>query len=366
MYIYKRKRWPNFTWDAGQLLQILAEVRYSQGKLLGRMEGLGFQQREETSLQNLTDDVVKSSAIENEILPLDQVRSSIARRLGLDIAGMVHSERGVEGVVEMMMDATQHYEKPLTNRRLFRWHSALFPTGSSGMYPITVGNWRSYKSDPMQVVSGPMGKERIHFVAPDSSFLKGEMTQFIHWFNNFNDIDPLLKSGIAHLWFVTLHPFEDGNGRIARAIADMQLSRSDKSRQRFYSMSSQIRAERKDYYALLEKTQRGDLDITLWLTWFLQCLNRAISHSDGRLSDVLTRSTFWEKNKSIDFNSRQRMMLIKLLDDFEGKLTTSKWAKMAKCSQDTSLRDIQDLIDKKVLEKEPGGGRSTSYRIAFL
>ncbi|MEQ9412327.1 MAG: Fic family protein [Cyclobacteriaceae bacterium] len=365
MYVHERKGWPNFKWDDEQLLQILAEVRHHQGKLLGRMEGLGFQQKEEASLQTLTEDVIKSSAIENEILPVDQVRSSIARRLGLDIAGMVHSERGVDGVVEMMMDATQHFEKPLTDKRLFGWHSALFPTGKSGMYPITVGSWRSSRNDPMQVVSGPMGKEKVHFVAPEASRLKTEMDRFFHWFNNFNSIDTLLKAGVAHLWFVTVHPLEDGNGRVARAIADMQISRSDKSSQRFYSMSSQIRTERKEYYSLLEKTQRGDLDITPWLTWFLQCLNRAIANSEVRLSGVLTRSKFWERNSSMDFNSRQRIMLTKLLDDFEGKLTSSKWAKMVKCSQDTSLRDIQDLVDKKILEKEPGGGRSTSYRLVL-
>jgi len=366
MYVHERKGWPDFTWNNEQLLQTLAEVRHQQGKLLGKMEGLGFKQQEEVSLQTLTEDVIKSSAIEDEYLPMDQVRSSIARRLGLNIAGMVHSERGVDGVVEMMMDATQHFESPLTNKRLFGWHSALFPTGKSGMYPITVGSWRSAKNDPMQVVSGPMGKEQIHFVAPYASRLTTEMSRFLQWFNSFHDIDSLLKAAIAHLWFVTVHPFEDGNGRIARAIADMQLSRSDNSRQRFYSMSSQIRIDRKEYYALLEKTQRGNLDITPWLSWFLQCLHRAISHSEDRLADVLTRSKFWEKNNNVDFNSRQRMMLTKLLDDFEGKLTSSKWARMAKCSQDTSLRDIQDLVEKKILEKEPGGGRSTSYRLILL
>ncbi|MFZ1806177.1 MAG: Fic family protein [Cyclobacteriaceae bacterium] len=365
MYVHERKEWPDFKWDDEQLLQTLAEVRHHQGRLLGKMEGLGFKQKEEASLQTLTEDVIKSSAIENENLPVDQVRSSIARRLGLNIAGMVPSERGVEGVVEMMMDATQHFEKPLISQRLFGWHNALFPTGKSGMYAITVGSWRSSKNDPMQVVSGPMGKEQIHFVAPDAVRIEAEMDRFLHWFNHFQDIDSLLKAGIAHLWFVTVHPFEDGNGRIARAIADMQISRSDSSRQRFYSMSSQIRIERKEYYSLLEKTQGGDLDITPWLSWFLQCLNRAISHSEERLAEVLMRAKFWEKNSGVSFNPRQLLMLTKLLDDFEGKLTTSKWAKMAKCSQDTSLRDIQDLVDKKILEKEPGGGRSTSYQLVL-
>lgn len=363
MYIHERKKWPEFTWDDEQLLQLLAEVRHNQGKLLGKMEGLGLKQKEETSLQILTEDVVKSSEIEGEKLEVDQVRSSIARRLGLKVAGMVASEQRVEGVVEMMMDATQKYDERLTVARLFEWHNALFPTGMSGNFKITVGAWRKRENDPMQVVSGAMGKERVHFEAPNAVRLSEEMEKFLHWFNNFNKIDSLLKSAVAHLWFVTVHPFEDGNGRIARAIADMQLSRSDKSSQRFYSMSSQIRIERNEYYNQLEKTQGGDLDITPWLTWFLQCLNRSIAHSEEKLSDVLTRSKFWEQNSNLSFNTRQRMMLTKLLDGFIGKLTSSKWAKMAKCSQDTSLRDIQDLVDKNILEKEPGGGRSTSYRL---
>lgn len=363
MYIHERKEWPDFTWKDNELLSILSEVRYNQGRLLGKMEGLGFKLKTEAALQTLTDDVIKSSEIEGEKLPVDQVRSSIARRLGLDIAGMVQADRNVEGVVQMMVDATQKFDQPLTAERIFDWHAALFPTGRSGMYKITVGDWRKAEDDPMQILSGPMGKERIHFEAPSGARLKSEMKKFLNWFNNFNDIHLLLKSAVAHLWFVTIHPLDDGNGRIARAIADMQLSRSDKGSQRFYSMSSQIRLEHKEYYECLEKTQKGNLDITPWLVWFLQCLNRAISTAEEKLSAVLTKSKFWEKNSNATLNERQRMMVNKLMDGFEGKLTSSKWAKMAKCSADTSLRDIQGMINQGILEKERGGGRSTNYRL---
>lgn len=365
MYIYERKGWPNFTWKDEVLLPILSEVRHKQGRLLGKMEGLGFKLKTEASLQTLTEDVVKSSEIEGEKLPVDQVRSSIARRLGLDIAGMVQADRHVEGVVQLMVDATQKFDKPLTTDRLFGWHAALFPTGRSSMYKIPVGDWRKAEDDPMQVLSGPMGKERVHFEAPAASRLKGEIDEFLNWFNGFKDIDFLLKSGIAHLWFVTIHPFGDGNGRIARAIADMQLSRSDNSNQRFYSMSSQIQSERKEYYECLEKTQKGNLNITPWLVWFLQCLNKAISTAEEALSGVLNKSKFWEKNNTAILNERQRMMVNKLMDGFEGKLTSSKWAKMTKCSADTALRDIQGLIGQGILEKEPGGGRSTTYRLVI-
>lgn len=363
MYIHERKAWPHFTWKDEVLLPHLSEVRHRQGRLLGKMEGLGFKLKAEASLQTLTEDVVKSSEIEGEKLSMDQVRSSLARRLGLDIAGMVQADRHVEGVVEMMVDATQKFDKPLTADRLFGWHAALFPTGRSGMHKITVGDWRKPEDDPMQVVSGPMGKERIHFEAPVAARIKSEMAEFLGWFNQDSDQDSLLKSAVAHLWFVTLHPFGDGNGRIARAIADMQLSRSDNSRQRFYSMSSQIRIERNEYYQTLEKTQKGDLDITPWLVWFLECLNRAIATAEGKLAGVQTKSKFWEKNNRAILNERQRLMVNKLMDGFEGKLTSSKWAKIAKCSPDTALRDIQGLIGQGILEKEPGGGRSTSYRL---
>jgi len=363
MYIHERKEWPNFTWSDEELLPILSKVRFNQGRLLGQMEGLGFKLKAEASLQTLTDDVLKSSEIEGEKLPVDQVRSSIARRLGLDIAGMVQADRHVEGVAEMMVDATQKFDQPLTAERIFGWHAALFPTGRSGMHKITVGDWRKAEDDPMQVLSGPMGKERVHFEAPGGARLKIEMKKFLSWFNQVDNTDLLIKSAVAHLWFVTIHPMDDGNGRIARALADMQLSRSDQSSQRFYSMSSQIRIQRKEYYECLEKTQRGNLDITSWLVWFLKCLQRAISSADEKLAGILNKSKFWEKNCNAILNQRQTMIINKLMDGFEGKLNSSKWSKMAKCSPDTALRDIQGLINQGILQKESGGGRSTSYRL---
>lgn len=363
MYIHERNDWPNFKWNAEYIIHLLADVRHKQGHLLGKMESLGFKLQEEASLKTLTEDVVTSSEIEGENLPVDQVRSSIARRLGLDIAGLVQSDRTVDGVVDMMVDATQKFEYPLTVDRLFGWHAALFPNGRSGMYAIPVGEWRKSDDDPMQVLSGPMGRERVHFEAPAADRLADEMNKFLHWFNTFTDIDPLLKSGVAHLWFVTIHPFADGNGRIARAIADMQLSRSDNSHQRFYSMSAQIRIERKQYYACLEKTQKGSLDITSWLMWFLECIRGSIVNAEEKLSGVLMKSKFWEANSHATWNERQRMMVNKLLDGFEGKLNSSRWAKITKCSADTALRDIHSLIEQGILEKEPAGGRSTSYRL---
>lgn len=362
-YIHELKDWPNFTWQHDQLMVALAEVRHKQGRLLGKLEGLGFQLRQEATLETLTQDVIKSSEIEGEYLPIDQVRSSIAKRLGIELAGEVTVNRNVESVVEIMLDATQQYEQPITDERLFGWHAALFPTGRIGLNKIAVASWRDDAKGPMQVVSGAMGKERVHYEAPHASLLQKEMEKFLNWFNTSSTTDPVLKSALAHLWFVTIHPFDDGNGRIARAIADMQLARADKSRQRFYSMSTQIQRERNQYYEILEKTQKGDLDITPWLLWFFNCLNRAISASEENLSAVIQKATFWKAQHSVIFNARQRNMLNKLMDGFEGKLTTSKWAKIAKCSTDTALRDIQDLIEKEVLEKEEGGGRSTSYRI---
>ncbi len=341
---------------------MLAELRHRQGKLLGRMEGLGFRLQSEATLQTLTLDVLKSSEIEGELLDAEQVRSSIARRLGMDIAGLVPADRHVEGIVEMMLDATQQYKQPLSEDRLFGWHAALFPTGRSGMHKIVVAAWRdNKKDDPMQVVSGPLGKEKVHYEAPDADRLQAEMRQFINWFNENNTLDAVLKAAVVHLWFVTIHPFDDGNGRIARAIADMQLARADGTPQRFYSMSAQIRKERKEYYAILETIQKGSLDITQWLLWFLQCLDRAIAATDETLSGVLKKARFWEKHAATPLNDRQRIMLNKLLDGFDGKLNTSKWAKITKTSQDTALRDIQDLTDKQILTKEAGGGRSTAY-----
>jgi Fic family protein len=364
VYIHQLADWPHFTWRQDQLVARLAEVRHRQGKLMGRMESLGFNLQAEASLQTLTLDVLKSSEIEGELLDAEQVRSSIARRLGMDIAGLVPADRHVEGIVEMMLDATQQYRQPLSEDRLFGWHADLFPTGRSGMHKIVVDAWRDNKNDdPMQVVSGAMGKERVHFEAPGADRLNTETNRFITWFNEGSSMDAVMKAAIAHLWFVTIHPFDDGNGRIARAIADMQLARADGAPQRFYSMSAQIRKERKEYYDILETTQKGSLDITRWLFWFLQCLDRAIAATDETLRAVLRKAGFWEKHRITALNDRQRTMLNNLLDGFDGKLNTSKWARITKISQDTALRDIQDLLEKKILVKEAGGGRSTSYVI---
>ena len=366
-YLHERPNWPNFIWDTKSLAEKLAAVRHKQGRLIGRMESLGFSLRSEAMLQTLTQDVLKSSEIEGEILDKDQVRSSIARRLGMDIGALTPAERDVEGVVEMMLDATQRYDQPLTDKRLFGWHASLFPTGYSGIHKITVGAWRTDEKGPMQVVSGPIGKERIHYQAPGAPRLEKEMKAFLDWFNTNSDIDPVLKAGLAHLWFVTIHPFDDGNGRIARAIADMALARSEKSPQRFYSMSAQIRKERNTYYDKLEATQKQDnFNIAPWLDWFLGCLDRAIDGAEEILSSVLKKARFWETNAAMPFNERQRDMLNRLLDGFEGKLNSSKWAKIEKCSPDTALRDINELLERGILKKDEGGGRSTSYSLAAI
>jgi Fic family protein len=363
MYIHQNKNWPDFIWDGDKLSQLLAEVRHKQGRLLGRMEGIGFKLREEANLQTLTIEIVKSNEIEGEILNQDQVRSSIARRLGMDIGALVPASRDVDGVVEMMLDATQKFDTPLTDKRLFGWHAAIFPTGHSGMFKITVANWRDNKSGPMQVVSGPVGREKVHYQAPEAEMLERDMNNFLTWFNQEIAIDPVLKAAIAHLWFVTVHPFDDGNGRIARAVADMQLARADRNPQRFYSMSAQIELEKNDHYNILEQTQKGTLDITDWLEWFLNCLDRSIVNADATLSAIFKKAIFWGSISNIPLNPRQHFMTNKLFDDFFGKLTTSKWAKMNKCSTDTALRDIQDLVEKGILIKEESGGRSTNYVI---
>lgn len=359
MYIHQRKDWPNFTWDADKISTLLGVVRHNQGKILGQMQALGFKLQEETMLKALTLDVVKTSQIEGELLNPEQVRSSIARRLGIEIAGAVPAERSVEGIVEMLLDATQSYTKPLTAERLFDWHAALFPTGRSGMYKINVGAWRK---DVMQVTSGPMGKEIIHFEAAPAAKVPAEMQQFLDWMEVNQEIDLVIKAAIAHLWFVTIHPFDDGNGRIARAIADLQLARADQSSQRFYSMSAQIQAERNKYYDILENTQKGDLDITPWLEWFLDCLMHSMAQTDEVVSKTLTRAKFWETHRETELNARQQKILHLLLDDFFGVLNVSKYAKINKTSTDTALRDIQDLVQKDILEQE-GKGRSTSYKL---
>ena len=362
-WIHETPDWPDFTWDSHALAQKLADIRHRQGRLLGRMESLGFDLRREASLDTLTTDVVKSSAIEGENLNPEEVRSSIARRLGIDIGGYVPASRDVEGIVEMMIDATSRYDQPLTKDRLFDWHAALFPTGRSGMHKITVGDWRPESAGPMQVVSGPAGREKVHFEAPEAPRLDKEMKQFLKWFESEGDTDPVLDAGIAHLWFVTIHPFEDGNGRIARAIADMALARADQTRDRFYSMSAQIESERKAYYDRLERQQRNSTDITEWLDWFLDCLGRAIDSAEDMLAAVLYKAEIWEVANQTGVNDRQRLILNRMLDGFQGHMNTSKYAKIAKCSTDTALRDIRHLIDLGLFIQNPGGGRSTSYRL---
>ncbi len=361
MFIYQNSNWPNFIWNNERLITLLGNVRNLQGKLIGKMESLGFELRNEASLETLTLEIIKSTEIEGEILNPEQVRSSIARRLGMEIAGLIPSDRNVDGVVDMVLDAIQKYNEPLTKNRLLDWHFSLFPTGRSGMYKIIVGNWRDDSTGEMQVVSGAMGKEKVHFQAPSANQINKEITQFLNWVNNENSIDPVIKAAIAHLWFVTIHPFEDGNGRITRALTDMLLTRSDGVSQRFYSMSAQIRIERKDYYQILETTQKGTLDITKWLEWFLNCLLNALNQSDQILSKVLDKHKFWNNYAKVTLNERQVKILNKLLDGFNGKLTSGKWAKIGKCSADTALRDIQDLITKGILVKEEAGGRSTNY-----
>ena len=363
VYIHQNENWPNFTWETDEIVNLLSEARNLQGRLLGKMESLGFDLRNEALLETLTLDVLKSSEIEGEYLNPEQVRSSIARRLGIEIAGSVESDRNVDGVVEMLLDATQYYFKPLTTERLFDWHAALFPTGRSGIYKIIVADWRKDTTGPMQVVSGALGKEKVHFQAPASSIVENEMNLFLNWFNNNSKVDLVIKAAIAHLWFVTIHPFEDGNGRITRALTDMLLAQSDKSNQRFYSMSAQIRIDRKKYYEVLEITQKGNLNITAWVKWFLNCLINALKSTDSVLIRVLFKAEFWSKHAKTSINERQRELLNKLIDGFEGKLTSSKWAKIVKCSKDTAIRDINDLIDKNILQKEAAGGRSTNYEL---
>ena len=359
-YIYQYKSWPDFTWNEREIHVLLGKLRYLQGKIFGQINALGFSIKEETILSTLTLDVVKSSEIEGEFLNYEQVRSSIARRLGIEYAGMVYPDRNVEGVVEMLLDATQNYEKPLTEERLFAWHGALFPIGRSGLYEINVA---CYRKDEMQIVSGAMGKEKVHYQAVPVKQVKFEMDRFLDWFNNYTDIDMVIKSAIAHLWFIIIHPFDDGNGRIARAISDLLLARSDNSSLRFYSLSNQMLLERKIYYDTLQKVQHNDADITEWIVWFLNCLFRALKNSEKTIEKVLYKADFWDKHKNTELNSRQRLMLNKLFDGFEGKLKTSKWAKITKCSQDTALRDIKDLIEKGILRQEKSGGRSTNYEL---
>ncbi|WP_270087120.1 Fic family protein [Sphingobacterium sp. SYP-B4668] len=360
VYIHERYNWTDFHWEDEKILSLLSDVRNLQGKLIGKVELLGFELKDEANLETLIQDVVQSSEIEGEILNPEQVRSSIATRLGLDNSGLVNADRHVDGVVEMMLDATQNTDKKLSIQRLYDWHGALFPTGRSGLHKIDVAQWRA---GDMQVVSGGMGREMVHFEAPKAERLSQEMNKLIGWFNMDSTVDPVLKACIVHLWFVTIHPFDDGNGRIARALTDMQLSKADGVNQRFYSMSAQIKQERKGYYAVLEKTQKGDSDITTWIVWFLNCLKQAIIASNAIIDKVVRKHHFWMHNASKIGNDRQRIMLNKLMDNFEGNLTSSKWAKVTKVSTDTALRDITDLVSKDVLSKKDSGGRSTHYEL---
>ena len=366
MYIWEHEAWPKLVWQDTAIAGQLAAVRHDQGRLVGRMEALGFRLREEAVLQTLTQDVVKTSEIEGELLNTAQVRSSIARRLGIDIGALAPTDRNVEGIVEVMLDATGRYQEPLTADRLFGWHSALFPTGRSGMTRLRVGQWRDDSAGPMQVVSGPIGRERVHFLAPSAARVATEMNSFLAWFNEPGPTDPVIKAALAHLWFMTIHPFDDGNGRIARAIADLALARSESSPQRFYSMSAQIRVERSAYYDQLEQTQKGGLDVTDWLIWFLACLQRAIHGAQDVLGTVMHKARFWERAGTVALNERQIAVLNRLLDGFEGKMTSSKWATIAKCSQDTANRDIALLMDAGLLRKGVGGGRSTHYEIVSI
>ena len=362
-YIYQLPDWPNFHWNYAAIVGKLSEVRHRQGRLIGQMEAAGFSLRDEAVLQTLTLDVLKSSEIEGERLDEQEVRSSIARRLGMDIAGLVPADRNVEGIVEMMLDATQNYNEPLTKESLLYWHTSLFPSAHSDLTAIRVGAWRDDAKGPMQVVSGPIGREKIHYEAPAAERLESEMAQFLTWFNTEDGADFVIKAWVAHLWFVTLHPFDDGNGRIARALADRMLARSEASPRRFYSVSAQIRLERNTYYDLLEDAQKGTLDITESLSWFLDCLTRAFDGVETLLSGILRKANFWRTHAGTSLNERQKLVLNRLFDGFEGNLTSTKWAKLAKCSQDTAARDIQDLVTRGILAKNAAGGRSTSYSI---
>ena len=365
-YIHENPKWPSFSWNYDAFADQLAAVRHQQGRLMGKMEGFGLRHRQESLLTTLTQDIVKTSEIEGDLLDNEQVRSSLAQRLGFEIAGLKPADRHVDGVVEMTLDAAMNYHAPLTAERLFLWHELLFPTGGSGLRRIRVGQWRDDRFGPMQVVSGALGKERVHYQAPAADRLNGEIAAFLDWFNRPNDTDWVMKAALAHLWFVTIHPFDDGNGRIARAIADLALARSEQSSQRFYSMSAQIRLERRDYYNILEFTQKGSLDITGWLRWFLGCMGRSIDAAQASLAGVLGRTAFWESTQGVSLNERQRKVLGLLLEDFKGKLTSSKWASLTKCSQDTALRDILALVEQRILAKCDAGGRSTSYELVAL
>ena len=362
-YIWQLPGWPRLTYDAASLAAPLAEVHRAQGQLMGRMAELGLTQREQATLKVLTQEVIKTSEIEGEQLSLDAVRSSVARKLGMDIGALAPSDRYVDGVVDMVLDATRNFDQALTQDRLFGWHAALFPTGYSGRLRISVGAWRTDASGPMQVVSGTVGREKVHFTAPPANELPAQTAAFLQWFNAAPAGDALIKAGLAHLWLVTLHPFDDGNGRVSRAVGDMALARAEAATDRFYSFSAQIQRERKHYYDQLEATQKGQLDVTPWLSWFLGCLLRAVQGADETLAGVLGKAQFWQRWAGTPMNQRQTQVLNRVLDSMEGKLTNAKWAGIGKCSADTALRDINDLLARGVLRRLEGGGRSTGYEL---
>ncbi len=366
MYIWEQQEWPRLTWDDGRLLEPLAAARLKQGRLLGSMARLGFDLKLEAQLEALTEDVVKSSEIEGEVLDRNSVRSSIARRLGVPAAAVAPGDRRTEDVVEMMLDATENYEALLTPERLFGWQAALFPTGYSGMHKIKTGGWRDDSEGPMQVVSGPIGHQRVHYQAPPAPQLDDEMQAFLDWFNRRGEPEGLLRAGVAHLWFVTIHPFEDGNGRVARAIADQALAQSEESGQRFYSVSSQIRKERSDYYDMLERSQKGALDVTDWLAWFLDCFSRALDGAEVACANVLRKADFWQRYAREPFDKRQKTVLNRFLDGFEDKLTAKKWAVIGKCSIPTAQRDINELVERSILRRNPGGSKNTSYDLVMV
>ena len=364
MYIWELPDWPHFHWEASALAQPLAEAHLKQGRFLGRMERLGFALRTEAELLAVTEEAVKNAEIEGEHLNRASVRSSVARRLGIPDGSLGPDDRRAEGLVEMTLDATTHYAAPLTRDRLVAWHAAIFPTGRSGLQAITIGGWRPDAQGPMQVVSGPVGRQRIHYQAPPADQLEAEMVRFLGWFNGPPPLDGIVTAALAHLWFVTIHPFDDGNGRIARTLADMALARSEQSPIRFYSLSSQICRERPDYFASLEQTQKGDLDVTARLLWFIACLSRAIDAAEVACAGVLRRAEFWQRHAVVPFTERQRTVLTRVLEEFEGKLTAPKWAALAKCSLATAQRDIKDLVDRGVLLRNAGGSKNTSYTLA--
>ena len=361
MYFHENTDWPNFRWDSEIILAYVSKVRDLQGRLIGRMEAMGFDLRGEAVLDTLTDDIVRTNEIEGENFDADEVRSSVAQKLGMDISGLPNVSRHVDGVVEMMMDATQNFDKPLNEERMYGWHAALFPIGRSGIHKIRVGEWRVDERGPMQILSGAIGKEKVHYIAPEATRLNDEMKLFIDWFNADKGVEPVIKSAIAHLWFVSIHPFSDGNGRIARALGDCLLARADRTKQRFYSMSSAIMKSKKGYYNILESTQKGGMDVTQWLVWYFERLIEAIEATSETLSKIMIKAKFWETHKTTQFNDRQVKMINKLQSDFVGKLHSSKWAKMTGVHRDTARKDIQDLIEKGVLAAAGEGGRSTNY-----